>query len=211
MEQEKDTYAKIIQAGKEILTKKDYHETVVEEIAQRAGVAKGTIFFYFKTKEGLFKEILLSLLNELEESLTKILEDVKLRAIEKLKSVYDTYIDFQIKNMNLFLAIRRELIKEEPVPRVEAIKEKLQKLTQKMLPIIEEMFKKGLIKKFDPTIELTEIVPSMILAYASAVSSMVYFYKDKIDKLKEIFWQILLHGILNEDVSINMLIFNKEK
>jgi len=211
MQQEKDTYAKIIQAGKEILTKKDYHETVVEEIAQHAGVAKGTIFFYFKTKEGLFKEILLSLLNELEESLTKILEDVKLRAIEKLKSVYDTYIDFQIKNMNLFLAIRRELIKEEPIPRVEAIKEKLQKLTQKILPVIEEMFKKGLIKKFDPTIELTEIVPSMLLAYASAVSSMVYFYKDKIDKLKEIFWQILLHGILNEDVSINMLIFNKEK
>ncbi len=211
MQQEKDTYAKIIQAGKEILTKKDYHETVVEEIAQHAGVAKGTIFFYFKTKEGLFKEILLSLLNELEESLTKILEDVKLRAIEKLKSVYDTYIDFQIKNMNLFLAIRRELIKEEPIPRVEAIKEKLQKLTQKILPVIEEMFKKGLIKKFDPTIELTEIVPSMILAYASAVSSMVYFYKDKIDKLKEIFWQILLHGILNEDVSINMLIFDEEK
>ena len=211
MQQEKETYNKIIHAGVEVLNKKDYHEAVVEEIANLAGVSKGTIFFYFKTKEGLFKEILLSLLNELEESLTKILEDVKLRAIEKLKSVYDTYIDFQIKNMNLFLAIRRELIKEEPVPRVEAIKEKLQKLTQKMLPIIEEMFKKGLIKKFDPTIELTEIVPSMILAYASAVSSMVYFYKDKIDKLKEIFWQILLHGILNEDVSINMLIFNKEK
>jgi len=211
MHQEKETFNKIIQAGKEILNKKDYHETVVEEIAQLAGVAKGTIFFYFKTKEGLFREILLSLLSELEEEINKILEDVKLQALKKLKKVYDTYIDFQIKNMNLFIAIRKELAKEEAIPKIEEIKEKLQKLAQKLLPVIEEMFKKGLIKRFDPSVELVEVVPSMLLAYASAVSSMVYFYKDKIDKLKEIFWQILLHGILNEDVSINMLIFSEEK
>ncbi|GEM_PF-1838293 len=211
MHQEKETYNKIIQAGKEILNKKDYHETVVEEIAQLAGVAKGTIFFYFKTKEGLFREILLSLLSELEEEINKILEDIKLQALKKLKKVYDTYIDFQIKNMNLFIAIRKELAKEEAIPKIEEIKEKLQKLAQKLLPVIEEMFKKGLIKRFDPSVELVEVVPSMLLAYASAVSSMVYFYKDKIDKLKEIFWQILLHGILNEDVSINMLIFSEEK
>jgi AcrR family transcriptional regulator len=211
MQQDKETYFKIIQAGKEILSKKDYHETVVEEIAQLAGVAKGTIFFYFKTKEGLFKEILLSLLTELEEEINKILDDVKLQALQKLKKVYDTYIDFQIKNMNLFIAIRKELAKEETFSKIEEIKDKLQKLSQKLLPVIEEMFKKGLIKKFDPSVELIEVTPSMLLAYASAVSSMVFFYKDKIEKLKEIFWQILLHGILNEDVSINMLIFNNEK
>jgi TetR/AcrR family fatty acid metabolism transcriptional regulator len=88
MQQDKETYFKIIQAGKEILSKKDYHETVVEEIAQLAGVAKGTVFFYFKTKEGLFKEILLSLLNELEEEINKILDDIGLRALQKLKKVY---------------------------------------------------------------------------------------------------------------------------
>jgi TetR/AcrR family transcriptional regulator len=211
MQQDKETYFKIIQAGKEILNKKDYHGTVVEEIAQLAGVAKGTIFFYFKTKEVLFKEILLSLLNELEEEINKILDDVKLQALQKLKKVYDTYIDFQIKNMNLFIAIKKELAKEETVSKIEEIKDKLQKLSQKLLPVIEEMFKKGLIKKFDPSVELIEFTPSMLLAYASAVSFMVFFYKDKIEKLKEIFWQILLHGILNEDVSINMLIFNNEK
>jgi AcrR family transcriptional regulator len=211
MQQDKETYFKIIQAGKEILNKKDYHETVVEEIAQLAGVAKGTVFFYFKTKEGLFKEILLSLLNELEEEINKILDDIGLSALQKLKKVYDTYINFQIRNMNLFMAIRKELAKEETLPKIEEIREKLQRLSQKILPIIEEMFKKGLIKRFDTSIELTEIIPSMLLVYASAVSYMVFFYKDKIEKLKEIFWQILLHGILNEDVFINMLIFNNEK
>jgi TetR/AcrR family transcriptional regulator len=211
MQQDKETYFKIIQAGKEILSKKDYHETVVEEIAQLAGVSKGTVFFYFKTKEGLFKEILLSLLNELEEEINKILDDIRLRALQKLKKVYDTYINFQIRNINLFMAIRKELAKEETLPKIEEIREKLQRLSQKILPIIEEMFNKGIIKRFDTSIELTEVTPSLLLVYALAVSSMVLFYKDKIEKLKEIFWQILLHGILNEDVSINMLIFNNEK
>ncbi|MCX7716764.1 MAG: TetR/AcrR family transcriptional regulator, partial [Endomicrobia bacterium] len=63
-EKSKETYNKIIQAGKDILNKKDYYEAVVEEIAQLAGVAKGTVFFYFKTKENLFREILFSLVDE---------------------------------------------------------------------------------------------------------------------------------------------------
>ncbi len=204
----RQTYNRIIQAGREILNKKDYYETIVEEIAQHAGVAKGTIFFYFKTKENLFREILFSLIDELTNSLDEILSS-KEHPLVKLKKLYDRYIEFNLQNMNLFMTIRKQLISTEP--KTEEIKQKLEFIAKKLLPLVEEMFNKDLIKRMNPDVDIMQIIPSMILMYTSAVSSMVFFYKDKVNEIKEIFWNILLHGMLNEDVSIEMLVFNDEK
>jgi len=207
MQQEKETYNKIIQAGREILNKKDYHETVVEEIAQLAGVAKGTVFFYFKSKENLFREIMLSLIDELKLIIEKIVDSSN-HPLRKLKEIYDKFIEFQLNNMHLFLSLRKELSHTEP--KILEVKERLEEISKKILPLVDEMFQKGLIKKFTSQDIDLEVVSSMVLMYASAVSSMVFFYKEKIQQIKEIFWNTLLHGILNEDVSIEMLLFDEE-
>ncbi len=44
----------IIRSARELFEKSDFHEISMREIARRAGMAKGTVFFYFKTKEELF-------------------------------------------------------------------------------------------------------------------------------------------------------------
>lgn len=207
MESQETTRDKIIEAGKKILRQKDYHETVVEEIAKQAGVAKGTIFFYFKTKENLFREIMLSLIEEVSQAIEEI-GYYNINPLKKLKMVYDRYINFNIENMKLFQSIRKVLSETEP--KVEEIKQRLLNISQKILPIIEDLQKYDLIKKIKPELDITEIVPSMLLMYASAVSSMVFFYPEKLPAIKEIFWQILLHGILNEDVSIKMQLFEEE-
>lgn len=205
-QQDTSTKNRIIEAGKEILRQKDYYETVVEEIAQKAGVAKGTIFFYFKTKENLFREILLSLIEEVSQAIKEI-SYYQIDPLKKLKMIYDKYIDFNVKNMKLFQSIRKVLSETEP--KVEEIKQKLLSVSQEILPIIEDLQKHDLIKKITSDLDITEIVPSMLLMYASAVSSMVFFYPEKLPAIREIFWQILLHGILNEDVSIKMQIFEE--
>jgi AcrR family transcriptional regulator len=43
-------------AGK-LLMKKDFHSITVAEIAKEAGIAKGTVFLYFKTKEEIFLQL----------------------------------------------------------------------------------------------------------------------------------------------------------
>jgi AcrR family transcriptional regulator len=52
---------KIIEAAKEVFSKKGYHETTMDDIAKEIGVSKGALYSYFKSKEDLLKEI--SLLN----------------------------------------------------------------------------------------------------------------------------------------------------
>jgi TetR/AcrR family transcriptional repressor of nem operon len=48
-----DTRMRLFAAGAELLASQGYHATKVEQITQRAGVAKGTFFFHFPTKDAL--------------------------------------------------------------------------------------------------------------------------------------------------------------
>lgn len=47
----------ILDASMELLAKDDYYDISIARIARRAGLAKGTIFLYFRTKEELFLQL----------------------------------------------------------------------------------------------------------------------------------------------------------
>ena len=55
-----DRPAEITEAAFEAFAEKGYASTRVEEVAQRAGVSKGLLYLYFKTKEELFKAVVRS-------------------------------------------------------------------------------------------------------------------------------------------------------
>ena len=52
--------AEITQAAFETFAEKGYANARVEEVAQRAGVSKGLLYLYFRTKEELFKAVVRS-------------------------------------------------------------------------------------------------------------------------------------------------------
>jgi TetR/AcrR family transcriptional regulator len=47
----------ILDAALELLVEADYQEISISSVAKKAGVAKGTIFLYFRTKEELFLQL----------------------------------------------------------------------------------------------------------------------------------------------------------
>jgi AcrR family transcriptional regulator len=68
-------HQEILEAAFEAFAAKGYAATRLEDVAKRAGVAKGTIYLYFKNKEVLFRAVFRSLIQpvfeELETSLQK--------------------------------------------------------------------------------------------------------------------------------------------
>ncbi len=56
-EYKKQATDKILQAAKAVFAEKGYHEARMEDIAERVGVSKRTLYLYFKNKEELFKAI----------------------------------------------------------------------------------------------------------------------------------------------------------
>jgi AcrR family transcriptional regulator len=53
-----DTRVRLFTAGAELFAAQGYHATSVEQIARRAGVAKGTFFLHFPTKDALVTELI---------------------------------------------------------------------------------------------------------------------------------------------------------
>src|SRR5436190_22190339 len=64
----------IIQAAEEVLQEKGYYETSMDEIAARVGIAKGTVYLHFASKEdlvvALFQQDTQRFLQVVEETLT---------------------------------------------------------------------------------------------------------------------------------------------
>lgn len=53
-----DKHERIIRAAADVFAEKGFHPAKVEEIAERAGVGKGTVYEYFNNKQELFSEML---------------------------------------------------------------------------------------------------------------------------------------------------------
>ncbi|MCR4402916.1 MAG: TetR/AcrR family transcriptional regulator [Firmicutes bacterium] len=60
----------ILDAAQQVFSKKGFHQATVEEIADAAGVGKGTVYLYFPSK----KEVLVALIEERLRDLTRELE-----------------------------------------------------------------------------------------------------------------------------------------
>src|SRR5438552_9457566 len=70
----------ILAAGLTAFGSKGFNETTVDEVAQAAGVAKGTVYLYFDSKEHL----LLALKKDFMNGLTQAVADITAEAIEEL-------------------------------------------------------------------------------------------------------------------------------
>jgi TetR/AcrR family fatty acid metabolism transcriptional regulator len=66
----------IIQAAIEVFSKKDFKTAGISEIAQKAGIADGTIYQYFSSKEDLFFSIPVEKTNEFRSQLELHLEGI---------------------------------------------------------------------------------------------------------------------------------------
>ncbi len=66
---------RILKAAQHVFSEKGYHETRMEDIAEKLGVSKRTLYLYFKNKEDLFRAMCEEALNEVKKVLQKCFED----------------------------------------------------------------------------------------------------------------------------------------
>jgi AcrR family transcriptional regulator len=62
---------RVIDAGLVLLRRRDYDRIQVKDVAEEAGVALGTVYHYFSSKEHLFAEVLVKWAASLRTSLTR--------------------------------------------------------------------------------------------------------------------------------------------
>src|SRR5256886_8442852 len=103
-----DKRARIIDAAIKVFAERGFHTATVAEIARAAGVADGTIYLYFKSKDDL-------LLRLFDEKMTALLAEVKAAlaqersAAEKLKRFIQLHLALVERNPDLAAVLIVEL------------------------------------------------------------------------------------------------------
>ena len=75
-----DRPQEITEAAFAAFAEKGFTATKVEDVARRAGVSKGLLYLYFKTKEELFKAVIRSVVTPRVDELTRNLDSSELSA-----------------------------------------------------------------------------------------------------------------------------------
>jgi AcrR family transcriptional regulator len=149
---------KILKVGTDFFRKFGIRKTSIEEITKACGIAKGTFYLFFPSKERLFLEIFTAESRQMHESLYQKLLSSTALPKEKLKTfLRDQY--HAIDNSPSFNIIFN---KEEVEYLIRKCPEALPALTanldeQQYLPFIEEMKKLSILKDVDSLLAVGEL------------------------------------------------------
>ncbi|MFP4476046.1 MAG: TetR/AcrR family transcriptional regulator [Desulfatibacillaceae bacterium] len=89
----------ILQYAKALFSDKGYYQTQISDIMEAAGVARGTIYQYFKNKDDLFSVLLEGYLKKYEDMVSEAVRELDLGSITAMD-----YLRFRIRTTLLFFA-----------------------------------------------------------------------------------------------------------
>lgn len=87
------TYDKILDATLELVNEKSYHGASTTMIAEKVNISKSTIFYYFKSKEGILLKLFEEAALTVNKQVRSILDDKNLTGKEKLKKWTYSYLE----------------------------------------------------------------------------------------------------------------------
>jgi AcrR family transcriptional regulator len=79
----------IVKAAKDLFQSKDYDKTTMQDVMSRLGIAKGTIYHYFKSKEELLEAVIENIVDENLEQMQILLKEIKGNALEKIQALVE--------------------------------------------------------------------------------------------------------------------------
>lgn len=148
----------ILQAAEEVLVEKGYNNTSMDEIAQRVGIAKGTVYLHFPSKETL----IFALLKRDVEKLQHAIENIQQRPVsvcEKLEAILRyMYGELLIQRFQILYAFFESITERQMIlDKKEQFQEQWQKLAADITALVEEGKANG---------ELVADIPTVILSNA---------------------------------------------
>jgi TetR/AcrR family fatty acid metabolism transcriptional regulator len=134
----------IIDAAIEVFSRNGFQNSTISEIAQKANVAEGTIYQYFKNKEDLFFSIPIDKTREFYDELELHLEGIN-GAENKIRKFVWYYFYHLQDNPEYARALMLEMRVNRNFAKAKAF-EAYRPLTHKILEIIEEGQEEGIIR-----------------------------------------------------------------
>ncbi|MED4533741.1 TetR/AcrR family transcriptional regulator [Metabacillus fastidiosus] len=181
----------IIEAATRSFTQFGYKATTMDQVARLANVGKGTIYTFYKNKEELFDEIIMSLLKEMRAEAEEAI-DPNLPFFENVHLALYRLLQFRKKHQLMI-----KIFQESSEMGTPAVKEVVQKVEEMILTYMKqkvvEAMDKGEIKHCDP--EITAFI--MFKLYISLIFDWEKYHSPlEKEKIAELFELYFLKGLL---------------
>jgi len=135
----------LLDTAQEIFLTKGYKQTSVESIIKKVGVAKGTFYYYFKSKEDLLDKLVKRMTSKIKVEIKKIVEKKDLDAISKLEKAYSVAGNIKLENIHLIKLMLKILYeKDNLILRYKVYKSNIELIVPEFAKIIEQGVKEKL-------------------------------------------------------------------
>jgi AcrR family transcriptional regulator len=149
----------ILETAGQLFITKGYNSVAISDIADEIGIAKGTIFHYFKSKEELLDAAFLKIFEKLVNNAQAIADDTSLSAIEKMTKLtdMDNLIGGDVK--------LKEFFETAPPPgNHDMTLKRLVLFISSMSPVMSQIIKQGISEKIMYTKYPDEVAEIIIAA-----------------------------------------------
>lgn len=171
-------------AGK-LFSERPFEKVRLEEVAAAAGVGKGTVYIYFKSKEELYYGLVYDGFADLVKGLQEKLANAQLSFADKIKVLVRSLIDFANRHPQLI-----EVMRVTGVPDANSAWEAKRR---DLVHLIEEILCQGVAAG-----ELVDERPQLTALYFTAMVRGVMLYGSRdieADALAEHLSRVILRGI----------------
>lgn len=150
-----NTEEKILQAAKEVFIQYGLYGARMQDIADKAGMNKALLHYYFRSKEKLFDRVFEGALVKYFDQLT-VFGNPNLPLEDKLNTYVDNMFAFYDEYPEMTLFIIKE-ISINPVMFREKVKQLKPEKGTLLIPLLKQAFEKQEIPEFDPLIFLMNL------------------------------------------------------
>lgn len=180
----------IFEAAIKIFATSGYNGSTVDEIAAKANVAKGTLYYNFKSKEEIFNFVISKGLEIWHEKLTEI-EKLEDEPIDKLKNLFKIQFELLYENRSFFKMVMSQLWGKET--RQDELRNKITEYIQGIERILKEAILKKQIRDCDVSLLAHSLFGSLI---STSLYELSIDKKFNVNKIIDEITRNILDGIV---------------
>lgn len=188
-----DQKTKILQVGEKLFAEKGFYLATLEEIANNANLAKGTIYLHFANKSDLFISVV-------EKKLDLLLKKIRNKVTEEsasadeLKKVIEVQLNFLERNRNFF-KILQSLSKEYKREMEKDLTERVIKKHGWYLGIIQRLIEKAMQKNEIRPFDARKMAVILVgIVHSLTINWIIQGEKSSLSDERDLIWDIFWNG-----------------
>lgn len=174
------TRRKILDAALKVFSERTYYDASIVKITEAAGVAQGTFYLYFESKEQIFHEVVRDLNNQARAAMSEGAAQGKTRA-KKERGGFRGYFEFVANNPAVYRIIRQA---EMVAPEI--LKEHYEKISLGYTSQLRSAMDAGQITSGDP-----EVISWILMGIGEIIGARWVLWEEQKAVPDEVFEEVM--------------------